>query len=440
MSPGDRRLHLWRGGVPRETAEPPLVLTRGEGIYLWDEYGAKYIDAIASLETCAIGHGRPELRSAILAQLEHLEFHDTLRYANPVAIQLAARLAELAPLRNAAVHFASSGSEAVEAALKVIRQYHVQRGELDRRLVVGRQFGYHGCTHGAMALDGGYYRTKPDLHAPLEPASAFVPPDADASGFESVILAAGAESVAAVLIDPMATASGIYPPRPGFWSDLRQICDRHGVLLVADEVITAFGRTGRWFASDIDDVLPDLITVSKGLSSGYMPISAVIVDEHVTDLFGPEPELAFSHGHTYGGHPVACAAALENLRVIDDEGLVEHAAAVGAVLGARLAALDGHPFVTDIRGCGLLYGIELADPSRPDEQPYDLGHEVINTLKQNGVLTFLLHPGSVVFLCPPLVITMEQVDDLVDRIAATLDEVLARRSHPGASSLDGQIG
>jgi putrescine---pyruvate transaminase len=421
--------HLWMGGVPRGPNEspPPLVLERGDGIYVWDEDGTRYIDAIASLETVAVGHGRREIHDAILAQLGRIEFLDTLRYTSRPAVELANRLAELAPFEGAAVHFASSGSEAVEAALKIVRQYHVLRGEATRHKIIARRFGYHGCTLGAMALDGNYYRTRRELFAPLLPAAQFVLPDAPASAFAELIHDERPETVAAVVIDPMATASGIYPPAPGFWAELRDICDRHGILLVADEVITAFGRTGRWFASQADGVAPDLITVSKALSSGYCPISAVLAATRVADVFGGSSGSAFAHGHTYGGHPVACAAALANLRIIERDDLVGAAERVGRTLGAGLRDIMRDPYVHDVRGVGMLWGIEVRDPERPGDDPNILGQKVIAALRQFGVLTFVLHPGNLVFVCPPLVISNDEARDLVDRIEQAISSVSSTR-------------
>jgi len=421
--------HLWMGGTSAGVAKAqggPLVLVRGEGIYVYDEQGRRYIDAIGSLEASAIGHGRPEIAAAVARQYERIEFLDTLRYTSKPAVELAARIARLAPGDLDHVHFATSGSEAVEAALKIARQYHQQRGKAAKYKVIARYSGYHGCTYGAMALDGNYHRTRKHLFEPLPPIGRFVDANAQAAEFERLILAERAETVAAILIDPIATSSGIFPQRDEFWIELRKICDRHDILLIADEVITAFGRTGRWFASDRGGVWPDLITVSKGLSSGYFPISAVIASGRIVREF-EGPGRALLHGHTYGGHPVACAAALENLRIIEEENLVERASEMEAVAFNALEPLRSHSMVSDIRGIGLIFGVAMRDPSRPDEPPIVLGTEVLKELRSRDILSFVLSPGNLLLLCPALVITSQQIRSLVAGITASLDAVGKRR-------------
>lgn len=422
--------HLWMGGISASVAKTqggPLVLVRGEGIYVYDEQGRRYIDAIGSLEASAIGHGRPEIAAAVARQYGEIEFLDTLRYTSRPAIELAARLAELAPGDLDHVHFSTSGSEAVEAALKIARQYHQQRGRTAKYKVIARYLGYHGCTYGAMALDGNYHRTRKQLFEPLPPIGRFVDAHAQPADFEKLILAERAETVAAIILDPIATASGIHPQEDEFWVALRRICDRHDVLLIADEVITAFGRTGRWFASDRGGVSPDLITVSKGLSSGYFPISAVLASRRVVREF-EGPERALSHGHTYGGHPVACAAALENLRIIEEERLVERARDMETTVRKAFEPLAAHPLVGDIRGVGLIFGVEVRDRSQPDEAPIVLGTEVLKELRNRDVLSFVLSPGNLLLLCPALVITAQQLHSLVAAIIAALDAVAQRRA------------
>lgn len=421
--------HLWMGGTAPAVAKAqggPLVLVKGEGVYVEDERGRRYIDAIASLEACAIGHGRPEIARAVARQYEQLEFLDTLRYTSRPAVQLAERLAALAPADLDFVHFATSGSEAVEAAMKIARQYHQLRGSHAKYKIIGRYRGYHGCTYGAMALDGNYHRTRKHLFEPLPPIGRFVSARASAADFEELILAERPETVAAVLIDPIATSSGLFPQSDAFWTELRAICDRHDVLLIADEVITAFGRTGRWFASDRGGVAPDLITVSKGLSSGYFPVSAVIASRRVAREFDG-PGRALIHGHTYGAHPVACAAALENLRIIEEEGLVERARDMEAVTRTALEPLRSHALVGEIRGVGLIFGIELVDRTRPAEAPFELGTRVLAELRERGVLTFVLSPGNLLFLCPSLVIKESELQELVTSMKSALDAVAAER-------------
>lgn len=421
--------HLWMGGTSAAVAKAqggPLVLVKGNGVYVEDEQGRRYIDAIASLEASAIGHGRPEIARAVARQYEQLEFLDTLRYTSRPAVRLAERLAALAPENLDFVHFATSGSEAVEAAMKIARQYHQLRGAHAKYKVIARYRGYHGCTYGAMSLDGNYHRTRKHLFEPLPPIGRFVSPNATPAEFEELILAERAETVAAVVIDPVATSSGLFPQPDSFWTQLRAICDRHDVLLIADEVITAFGRTGRWFASARAGVAPDLITVSKGLSSGYFPISAVIASRHVAREFDG-PGRVLIHGHTYGAHPVACAAALENLRILEEERLIDRAQAMEAVVRKALEPLLSHPLIGSIRGEGLIFGIELVDRTRPTEAPFELGTRVLAALRDRGVLTFVLSPGSLLFLCPALVIKESELQELIACTRSALDTVASER-------------
>lgn len=413
--------HLWMGNTPARSSREsgnPLVLERGSGIYLWDSAGNQYIDAIASLEAVAIGHGRHEIAEAVAAQYQRLEFFDTLRFTSGPTVDLAQRLASLLPGTLNRVHFSTSGSEAVEAALKAARQYHHLRGNPGRFKVVGRRGGYHGCTHGAMAIDGNYYRTKRELFEPLPPIGRFVRDPSSASEIIELIEFERPETVSAVVIDPMATASGIYTPEPGFWRKLREACDHYGVLLIADEVITAFGRTGRWFASDQDGVHPDIVTMSKGLSSGYFPISAMAAASKITDEFD-QADVGFSHGHTFGGHPVAAAAALANLAIIEAENLVGVARNSGPLVQAGLQELVDDGLAFEARGEGLLWGLELSDPSGDDSRTR--GPSVVAALRELGVLTFVLNPGSVLFVCPPLIITPDEVRELISRIRTALE-------------------
>jgi adenosylmethionine-8-amino-7-oxononanoate aminotransferase len=417
------------GGISASIAKTrggPLVLTRGEGIYVFDERGRRYIDAIGALEASAIGHGRPEIAAAVARQYEQIEFLDTLRYTTKPAVELANRLAALAPGDLDHVHFATSGSEAVEAALKIARQYHQQRGASAKYKIIARYNGYHGCTYGAMALDGNYHRTRKHLFEPLPPIGRFVDPAATARDFEKLVVAERADTVAAILIDPIATSSGIFPQSDTFWAELRTICDRHDVLLIADEVITAFGRTGRWFASDRAGITPDLITISKAVTSGYFPLSAVIAHRRVAREF-EGPDRALSHGHTFGGHPVACAAALENLRIIEAEQLVQRASDMERKVFDALAQIRSHPLVGDIRGVGLIFGVEMLDRTRPNEAPIALGTEILEELTRQGILSFVLSPGNLLFLCPALIITEEQIRELVSGIRTSLDNVAKRR-------------
>lgn len=416
---------LWMGGAgsnPFRSQPPPLVLTQGQGIYLFDDSGRRYIDAIASLETCAVGHGRAEIADAVADQMAKLDFYDTLRHTSDVTLRLAERLTDLAPDPLNHVHFATSGSEAVEASIKLARQYHLLAGNSGKYKVVARRGAYHGCTFGAMAVDGGYYRTRRNLFEPLPALGRFVTSSNVAREFADLIDLEGAETVSAILVDPMATASGVFPPPPGYWLELRQICDERNVLLIADEAITGFGRTGEWFGSDRESVVPDIMTVSKGLTSGYLPMSAMLVADRVAEPFDGEDERVLFHGHTFSGHPVAAAAALRNLELIESEGLVERARSLELVMRDEMArSFDASHPVAEVRGSGLLFGVELkGNESRTSG---DVARVVLQEMRQRGALAFVLHPGDVLFLCPPLVISAEEVRELVHIVADSLSVV-----------------
>lgn len=418
--------YLFMGNMPKQRSTAvgdPLMLVKGNGIYLWDTSGKQYIDAIASLEAVAIGHGRREIADAIAAQYAKLEFYDTLRYTSEPTANLAMKLAELSPMKGSRVHFATSGSESVEAAIKLARQFHVLNGDFLRTKLVARRGGYHGCTVGAMTLDGNYYRTKRELFEPIPAIGHFVPVPTTVDMIADLIEFERPETISAIVLDPMATASGVFPSGPEFWRDLRALCDHHGVLLIADEVITAFGRTGNWFASDIAGIAPDLITVSKALSSGYFPISAVIASGNISDLFETK-DVGFSHGHTFGGHPVGATAALANLAIIEEEDLLNNAKTIGRHLRGQLEKLrDSNEIIREIRGEGLLFGVELISPF-PNMNYQEFGQKVIRKLREQGVLASMGHPGNVLLLCPPLIITYDEVDDLVKRLGNGLNSTL----------------
>src|SRR6266480_2033968 len=330
-------LHFTRMSGYRDTEVP--VIVRGEGCYLEDSNGKRYLDALAGLFAVQIGysHGE-EIGEAAAAQMRELPYYTNWSYAHPRAIELAAEVASLAPGDLNRVFFVSGGSEAVESAWKLARQYHQSRGER-RWKAVARRTAYHGTTMGALSING-----IPALRAPFEPLvpdtvhvrntnryhrptdeteeefTAFLLEDLD-----SAIEQAGPETVAMVIMEPVQNAGGSFMPPAGYWQGVRAICDRYGILLCADEVITGFGRTGEWFGSDLYDIRPDLVTCAKGLSSSYAAIGAVLVSDKVWEALGTETAM-YAHGITFGGHPVGCAVALKNLEIMEREGIVRHVA------------------------------------------------------------------------------------------------------------------
>ncbi len=434
--------HLWMAYQPPEpfAAEGgPPVLVAAEGTWLVDSDGKRYLDGVSALEACVAGHIRPELADVAYAQMQQLEFLDVFRFASPPAIDLAARLAEITPGTLSRVHFTPGGSEAVETAIKVAMHYQRLQGKPDRHKVLTREGAYHGCTFGAMAVDGDYFGTRPHLYDPLPGFGRIAPAPyhyrcphcshqarctlACADDLEQVILAEEPETVAAVIVDPCATASAVSIPPPDYMPRLRQICDRHGLLLIADEVITGFGRTGRMFACEHWGVEPDIMTLSKGLSSGYMPIGAAVVREEIAQAFMTSPEGVLSHGQTYGGHPVACAVALANIELIQHEDLPGQAAEKGEYFLEGLRSLSHHPAFGDARGLGLLLGLEFVHDQitrRPPDDPRTAGYHMRSICRDLGLITLTLHPGNVLFLAPPLTISQAEIDQIVDIVDRAL--------------------
>jgi putrescine aminotransferase len=418
---------------------PPTVLREGSGCWISDDGGRRYLDGVGALEAMVVGHGRQRLAAVAAEQLQRLAFLDVFRYTSEPALALADKLRQVAPVKDARVHFTPGGSEAVETAMKVAIQYHHLRGDTSRRRFVGRHGAYHGVTLGAMSLGMSYYAMRNDIYLPtglgVSADNDVEDPDSfgsgachtsDAAAIERKILELGPEQVAGVVVDPLATASGVAVPPLDDLIRLREVCDRHGVLLIADEVITAWGHTGALFASELSGVRPDIVTVSKGLSSGYMPIGATIVDARVAELFsGPDGTLA--HGQTYGGHPAACAVALENIAILEEERLCDRAVASGRHLSELLTGLlDRHRSLRAVRGRGLLLGLEIC-PNRDSAVAFAdrraAGTRFRLALKDAGLIGICVHPGDVLLLAPPLIISDEEIETMVAMIDAGLSAI-----------------
>ncbi len=410
----------------------PTVLVAGDGCWLTDNTGRRYLDGVGALEAMVVGHGRRRLAASAQRQLEQLAFLDVFRYTSEPALQLAEKLAQLAPVNEAMVHYTPGGSEAVETAMKLALQYHFLSGQPSRRRFVGRHGAYHGVTLGAMSLGGSYYAMRNDIYLPdglgvsadqgVRDEASFgsgARHTSDASSIEAKILEIGAENVAGVIVDPMATASGVAIPPLDDLSDIRAVCDRHDVLMIVDEVITAWGHTGALFASDLSGVRPDIVTVSKGLSSGYMPIGATIIGRHVIDVFEGASGL-FAHGQTYGGHPAACAVALENIAILEEEELATRAASLGPLVQDLLGSLvDEFSTVRAARGRGLLMGLEIC-VDRDTDVDFDdrqaAGTRFRLALKDAGLIGICVHPGNVLLLAPPLIIDESELEQMRDML------------------------
>ena len=432
-------LHFTRMGEYAEGAGPPIIV-RGEGCYLEDAEGRRYLDALAGLFAVQIGYSYgDEIGEAAAAQMRELPFYTNWSYAHPRAIELAAEVASLAPGDLNRVFFVSGGSEAVESAWKLARQYHAARGER-RWKVISRNVAYHGTTMGALSING-----IPSLREPFEPLVPDVihvrntnryhrPQDETEEectvflldDLEHAIDAAGADTIAMVIMEPVQNAGGAFTPPAGYFAGVREICDRHGILLCADEVITAFGRLGHWFGSERYDIRPDLITCAKGLSSAYASIGAVVARDAVMEPFLDGAQ-TFTHGITFGGHPVQAAIALKNLEIMQREGIVDHVREHEEQFRSTLAQLLDLPIVGDLRGAGFFYALELV---KDKETRAGFSEEESETLLRGFLSPRLFERGlicraddrgdAVVQISPPLIAGPAEFDE----IAGILGEVL----------------
>jgi adenosylmethionine-8-amino-7-oxononanoate aminotransferase len=396
-----------------------LVLTRGEESRVWDAAGNEYVDATAGLWFCNVGHGRSEIADAVAAQLRTLAAHHVFGdHANEPALELARRLADLAPVDDAAVFFGTGGGEAVDTAAKIVRRYWALRGQPERTVIVSRRFAYHGTNAYGTSLSGipavreGYGTLVGDV--------AEVAHD-DPADLERALDELGGRA-AAFLGEPMIGAGGAIPAPDGYWEAVERACRDRGVLLVADEVISGFGRLGRWFGCERYGFTPDLMTCAKGVSSGYVPLGAVVVAGHVREPFWREDAAPFVHGGTYAGHPGACVAGLVNLDILEREALVERVAALEPVLAELLAPLRTRTGVGDVRCVGLAGAVEL-DPALLAEHP-GAGASVVLAARRHGVLTRLLR-GVALQVSPPFVVTEDELRTIVGGIAAALNDVVA---------------
>ena len=359
---------------------------RGEGCYVYDEHGKRYLDGLASLFCSNIGHGRADVAQAGADQAKELGYFSSWSYAHPPTIELATRIAELAPGDLNRVFFTNSGSEAVEAALKLARQYHKLTGHPNKYKVIAREIAYHGTTLGALSATGvPDYRTP---FEPLPPGASHVPntnlyrlpagqdPSELAEAIAQRIEFEGPDTVAAVILEPVQNAGGCLVPPDGYFERVREICDEYDVLLISDEVICAWGRLGEWFGSQRIGYQPDIITTAKGLTSAYAPMGAVIASDRVAEPF-MQGANTFLHGATWGGHPVAAAIALANLDVFENEDILDHVRANEGAFRAMLDSLSDLPIVGDVRGLGYFYAIELVKDKETKESFTDEESETL---------------------------------------------------------------
>ena len=439
-------MHFTRMSTYADSDVP--VIVRGSGPYVFDSRGRRYLDGLSGLFVSQVGHGRTELAEAAARQASELAYFPLWSYAHPQAIELSERLADLAPGDLNRVFFTTSGSEAVESAWKLAKQYFKLTGQPERYKVLSRDIAYHGTSMGALAITG-----LADIKYPFEPlppggvrvpntnfyrAPDFVADDIHAFGrwaadeIERAILREGPESVAAVYLEPVQNSGGCFPPPPGYFARVREICDRYGVLLVSDEVICAFGRLGYYFGSSRYGYQPDIITFAKGLTSGYSPLGGMVVRDALMEPFN-RGTATFLHGVTFAGHPVSCAVALANLDVFEKEDLLGNVRANEGAFRSTLEKLNDLPIVGDIRGDGYFYGIELVKDKDTRETFSD---EESERLLRGFLSTALFNAGlvcraddrgdPVIQLAPPLICGPEHFDEIERILREVLTEAWER--------------
>lgn len=439
--------HLWmhftRMGTFKNQEVP--IITHGEGCYVYDSNGKKYIDGLAGLFTSQIGHGRKEIASAVAEQIEKIGFFPIWSYAHPGAIELAKRIADLAPGDLNHVFFTSGGGEAVEAAWKLARQYFKEIGQPGRYKVISRNLAYHGATMGALSITG--LTSIKNKFEPLVPGARHVENTVEyrhrhandkddsltfakkcALDIDRMIEIEGSETVAVVFLEPVQNSGGCFVPPEGYFQEVRKVCDKHGVLLVSDEVICAFGRLGYMFGCERFNYLPDIITCAKGITSGFVPMGAMIARDFLYEPFLQEDKM-FLNGATFGGHPVACAAALANLDVFDKEKVLENVRENEEFFKSELARLNELPIVGDIRGVGYFYGIELVKnketkESFTEEEAEEILFKFVSPrLYKEGLMCRADDRGEpVIQLSPPLVAGPDEIREIVDILYRVIKE------------------
>lgn len=426
-------LHFTKGTAWRNATLP--VYVRGEGCHLWDENGRRYFDGLAGLFVVQIGHGRSDIAHAAAKQMEQLAYTPSWAATHPPAIEASKLVTSLAPGDLDAVFWVTSGSEAVESAIKFARQYHRSQGNPDKTKVISRKLSYHGTTMGALSATG-----LDNIRQPFEPLlPGFLKVDstlgaadgvAAAQQFEEVILAEGPETVGLIIAEPVQNGGGALVPPPGYWQELRRICDKYEVLLNADEVINSFGRLGHWFGMDMLGVVPDMLTFAKGATSGYAPVGGLLIRRRLVDDVMDSANGTFAHGATWGGHPVSMAVTMANITAMRDEGVIQNVQEHSAYFEDRLNNLAAaHDNVSEVRGTGYFYAVELT-VSR--DKGIDLDEDQTNQLVSDHLPGLIQEAGLLIrgdnrgkaklMLSPPLIADTEGLDELM----AGVDQVVSR--------------
>ncbi len=419
--------------------QAPILFVEGRGAVLRDAEGREYLDGLSCLWNVNAGHGRAELAEAAASQMRRLAYASAYAgFTNEPAVELARRVLARAYPNLSGVYFTTGGAESNETVFKIARYYWRRQGRPTKTTIISRVHAYHGVTLAAMSATG-----MPSFHAmfqPLVPGFVHVLPSypyrypgSGAQEVEDAIRRLGPDAVAAVIAEPVIGAGGVIPPTPDYFPALREICDRYDVLLIADEIITGFGRTGRWFALEHWGVQPDLVTFAKGVTSAYLPLGGVMVSRRIHEaILSAPPQERFMHAATYSGHPTCCAVGVATMDIYEREHLVERAAALGARLGERLQTLRDLPLVGDVRGLGLMCGIELVTDKEARTPAVGAGARVLAEARRRGLITRIRvgqagpHPiGDTICLAPPFVTTEAQVDQMVEILRESILAVAA---------------
>jgi L-2,4-diaminobutyrate transaminase len=454
LSQADRESHMHPFSVLADQAKAePRIITHASGVYVHDATGREYLDAAGGLWCCNVGYGRKEIADVMAEQAHTLSYGLSFAgFSNEPLIQLSKELVGLAPNNMRRVFFANSGSEANDTQIKIVRLYNNLRGLPKKKKIIARHNSYHGSTVGAGSLTGlplvhrnfdipipgilhtdcpDYYR-RPNRELSQREYAAQL-----AESLERMIKAEGPDTVAAFIAEPVMGSGGVIVPPEGYYEAVQEVLKRHDVLFIADEVITGFGRLGEWFASPMFGIEPDLISIAKGLTSAYFPMSACLVGEKVWAVLTEDPKKAglFAHGFTYSGHPVGAAVALKNIEIIRREELVQNAARTGAYLLQQLKArLGQHPLVGEVRGSGLIFAVEL-DADKPAQRPFDeplaIGSMLGKLCWEEGLIVRGALGKAVASGAPPLILTAAQADEIVNRLSRAVDRLAEQLEQSG---------
>jgi putrescine aminotransferase len=409
---------FWHGfaNMANVTSADEVVIVRGVGCEVLDRDGRWYLDATAGLWFCNVGYGRQAIAEAAERQMRELPAYSTFGlYANEPALELCERISRLAPMTDGKVFLTCNGSDAVDTAAKITRRYWNEVGKPDKQIIIGRDLAYHGMDAFGTSLAG--ISANAEGYGQLVPSVAHVPRDS-VEALADELERLGPDSVAAFIGEPVIGAGGVHPPPEDYWPKVAELCRENDVLLIADEVVTGFGRLGRWFACERYGFEPDLLVFAKGVTSGYMPLGGVVVGPRVQEPFWSGSGITFKHGYTYSGHAAACAAALANLDILEEEDLVSRVATFEPEWTESVSSLTSHPLVREVRVAGLLGAVELSQEEL--EARPGMIDEVIANAREEGILTRSL-PGGAVHLSPPFVITREQTDALMAGLSHAID-------------------